>query len=77
MGLHRGGVTRPYYKIYFNSEVQLGQRVALMEMVVKQWGQSLVVGSAAGAGSSFFLVAFALLTIMKITKAMIKKSMMA
>ena len=33
---------------YFNSEVQCGQRVALMGMAERQWGQSLVTGAGAG-----------------------------
>ncbi len=55
----------------FNSDVQFGQRVALMEMVLMQCGHSLVVGSA-GAGAFFMLLAD--LTMRKITKAMIRKS---
>ena len=54
-----------------NSDVQCGQRVALIGMVVKQCGHSLVVGSAGGGA---FLVALAALTIMKITKAILRKS---
>ena len=65
----------PFLYIYLSSEVQLGQRVALIEMVLKQCGHSFVVGSAAGAGAGFFLAALAALTIMKMTKAMIRKSM--
>ena len=37
------------FPFFYNSDVQFGQRVALMEIVVKQCGQSLVMGSAAGA----------------------------
>jgi hypothetical protein len=36
----------------FNSEVQLGQREALMAILEKQNGQSLVVGAAATFGAS-------------------------
>ena len=63
----------PAHFYYFNSDVQFGQRVALMEIVLKQYGQSLVVGSA-GAGAFFNL--FAIFTMRKITKAMIRKSIM-
>ena len=37
------------FSFFYSSDVQFGQRVALMEIVVKQCGQSLVMGSAAGA----------------------------
>ena len=50
------------------------QRVALTEMVVKQYGQSLVMGSAAGAGSGFFFMLSIALIIRKMTRAMITKS---
>src|SRR5262249_58125226 len=33
---------------YLNSEVQCGQRVALIGMTERQWGQSLVAGAGAG-----------------------------
>ncbi len=42
---------------YLISEVQCGQRVALIGMVVKQCGHSLVVGTA-GVGSGFFWCGF-------------------
>jgi hypothetical protein len=53
---------------YFNSEVQCGQRVALMGMADRQWGQSLVAGAGAG-----FRKRFICLMIRKIANAMIKK----
>ncbi len=37
-----------------SSDVQCGQRVALMSMVDMQYGHCLVVGAAASAASSFF-----------------------
>lgn len=36
--------------VYCTSEVQFGQRTASMEIVLKQYGHSLVVGGPAGAG---------------------------
>ena len=36
----------------YNSEVQNAHRVALIGIVEKQWGHSLVVGSSAGASAS-------------------------
>ena len=58
---------------YFNSDVQCGQRVALMEMMLKQCGHSFMTGSATGSG---FFILFAAFTIRKITMAIRRKSMM-
>jgi len=56
-------------------EVQFGHLVALMLIVEKQCGHSLVVGSFTGAGSSFFNLFIFLITI-NIAKATIKKLIM-
>src|SRR5690242_20636182 len=56
---------------YFISDVQFGQRVALIGMTLKQYGQSFVVGSA--GGGAFFRLLKPLM-IRKITKATITKS---
>ena len=58
-------------RFYFNSDVQFGQRFALIEIALKQYGQSFVVGSVTRTGF------FSLLTdlmIRKITKATMVKS---
>ncbi|HQV62383.1 MAG TPA: hypothetical protein PKV19_00170, partial [Anaerolineales bacterium] len=39
---------------YFNSDVQFGQRVALMGIMLKQCGHSFMTGSATGSG--FFIL---------------------
>jgi hypothetical protein len=61
---------------YFTSEVQCGQRVALIGIVEKQRGHSLVVGSAgaAGACSSRCFSEFIALIIRKIQNATMMKS---
>ena len=43
-----------YCAVYFafRSEVQLGQRIAFIGILEKQYGHSFVVGAAAGATSS-------------------------
>jgi hypothetical protein len=58
----------------FNSEVQLGQRVAWMGIAVKQKEQSLVVGTAGGASSCLFKRLILRITI-KMAKATIRKLM--
>src|ERR1035437_4710604 len=64
---------RPHH---FTSEVQCGQRVALIGIVEKQRGHSLVVGStAAGACSSRCFMVFIALMIRKMQNATIMKSM--
>ena len=57
-----------------SSDVQLGQRVALMGMAVKQNGQSFVVGSAGGASSVRFREFIPLIT-MNMAKATIRNEM--
>ena len=56
----------------YSCEVQLGQRVALMEISVMQNSHSLVVGSAAGA-SSLRLIEFMALMTMNTAMATIRK----
>ena len=56
-------------------EVQLGQRVAPIGMIVLQNGQSFVVTSA-GASSLVSRILFTAFTIMKITNAIIMKLIM-
>lgn len=58
--------------LIYSCEVQLGQRVALIGICVKQCGHSLVVTSA-GAGGAFRRLAA--LTTRKMANAMIMKSM--
>jgi hypothetical protein len=41
--------------VYYSSEVQFGQRVALIGISVKQCGQLLMAGSIAGATGTGFL----------------------
>jgi len=43
-----------YLLIYFSSEVQFGQRVALMGIVLKHRGHSLVLGAAGAAAAACF-----------------------
>jgi hypothetical protein len=65
----------PSFDRYLTSEVQCGQRVALIGICDRQCGQSLVVG-AAGASSCFFSVKRLTCFInKKMAKATIKKSM--
>jgi hypothetical protein len=56
---------------YFRSEVQFGQRVALIGIAEQQKPHSLVL---AGAASGAFLIRFTCFTIKNITKATIRKS---
>src|SRR5512139_145166 len=56
-------------------EVQFGQRLAGMGMAVQQKGHSFVVGAAAGAGASRFILFMPRIT-RKIAKATIRKLMM-
>jgi len=56
------------------SEVQLGHRVALIAMVLKQKGHSLVVGSAGGTASFRCRLLIPLIS-RKTAKATIKKLM--
>jgi hypothetical protein len=64
-----------YLLVYFNSEAQFGQRVALIAIVLNQCGHSFVIGpaGAAGAGASFFML-FTAFMIRKTTKAITRKS---
>ena len=55
-----------------SSEVQCAQRVALMGMLLRQWGHSLVVGSAGGASSSRFSLLMPLMS-RNTAKATIRK----
>ena len=57
---------------YLSSDVQFGQRNALIEIVEKQNGHSFVVGAAGVAGLAGASL-FAARIIMKMTKATIKK----
>ena len=57
---------------YVSAEVHWGHRVALIEMVLKRWGHSLVVGSAGGA-SCCCLNLFILLTRINTARETIKK----
>ena len=63
----------PYAAV--SCEVQWGQRLAWMGMVVKQKGHSLVLGSAAGASFSRFMWLMPLIT-RNTAKAMMIKLMM-
>jgi hypothetical protein len=60
-------------KVYFRSDVQAGQRVALIEISVRQYGHVFVVTSA--SFSSFFSSLFIWWMKRKITSATIRKSM--
>ena len=57
--------------------MQFGQRVALIEMLEKHFGQSLVVGSAGGASTSARFILFMLLMSKNTAKTTIRKLMTA
>ena len=51
----------------------MGHRTALMGISLMHWEQLLVVGSTAGASSSYRLAEFMAFTSMKMAKAMMMK----